>query len=92
MTNIYPNQSSLDDNSNGVSGVEPVIYISGEENVNQIIASRALRLGRQDPELLLWWETDADAIANERPFETFIHLNLCKIFYTPLLPYLGRPY
>jgi hypothetical protein len=44
-----------------VSG--PVIYISGEENANQI-ASRALRLGIQDPELLLWCETDADVIAS----------------------------
>lgn len=44
----------------GIGG--PVIYISGEENANQI-ASRALRLGIQDSELLLWCETDADAIA-----------------------------
>jgi len=41
----------------------PVLYISGEENANQI-ASRALRLGIQDPELLLWCETDADVIAD----------------------------
>ncbi|KAL7532259.1 hypothetical protein ACHAXR_007554 [Thalassiosira sp. AJA248-18] len=41
----------------------PVLYISGEENSNQI-ASRALRLGIQDPELLLWCETDADIIAD----------------------------
>jgi len=47
----------------GGSGNGPVIYISGEENANQI-ASRALRLGIQDPELLLWCETDADAIAS----------------------------
>jgi len=40
----------------------PVIYISGEENASQI-AARALRLGIQDPELLLWCETDADVIA-----------------------------
>ncbi|KAL3778403.1 hypothetical protein HJC23_012116 [Cyclotella cryptica] len=41
----------------------PVLYISGEENANQI-ASRALRLGIEDPELLLWCETDADTIAD----------------------------
>ncbi|KAL9180494.1 hypothetical protein ACHAXT_010947 [Thalassiosira profunda] len=41
----------------------PVLYVSGEENANQI-ASRALRLGIQDPELLLWCETDADYIAD----------------------------
>ncbi|KAL7510809.1 hypothetical protein ACHAXN_007691 [Cyclotella atomus] len=41
----------------------PVVYVSGEENANQI-ASRALRLGIEDPELLLWCETDADIIAD----------------------------
>ena len=41
----------------------PVLYVSGEENANQI-ASRALRLGIEDPELLLWCETDADIIAD----------------------------
>lgn len=54
------------DGGSGVGGgraiAGPVIYISGEENANQI-ASRALRLGIQDSELLLWCETDADAIA-----------------------------
>lgn len=54
------------DGGGGVGGgraiAGPVIYISGEENANQI-ASRALRLGIQDSELLLWCETDADAIA-----------------------------
>ncbi|EED91941.1 Rad51/RecA-like protein, partial [Thalassiosira pseudonana CCMP1335] len=45
------------------SGGGPVLYISGEENANQI-ASRALRLGIHDPELLLWCETDADIIAD----------------------------
>ncbi len=39
-----------------------VLYVSGEENTSQI-ASRALRLGISDPELLLWCETDAKAIA-----------------------------
>lgn len=43
-------------------GIGPVLYISGEENAGQI-ASRALRLGIHDPELLLWCETDADVIA-----------------------------
>lgn len=60
------NQISLGGGFGGVSGGGnngPVIYISGEENANQI-AYRALRLGIQDPELLLWCETDADAIAN----------------------------
>jgi hypothetical protein len=38
-----------------------VLYVSGEENAGQI-ASRALRLGISDPELLLWCETDAKAI------------------------------
>lgn len=56
------NQSSQDGGVKS-NGIGPVIYISGEENANQI-ASRALRLGIQDPELLLWCETDADAIAN----------------------------
>lgn len=45
------------------AGGGPVLYISGEENANQI-ASRALRLGIHDPELLLWCETDADIIAD----------------------------
>ena len=44
-------------------GHGPVLYVSGEENAKQI-ASRALRLGIQDPELLLWCETDADAIVD----------------------------
>ena len=44
-------------------GGGPVVYISGEENANQI-ASRALRLGIHDPELLLWCETDADIIVD----------------------------
>ena len=71
-----PSESSLkeeeddneDDNTkkkqiqnNGGGG--PVVYISGEENANQI-ASRALRLGIHDPELLLWCETDADIIVD----------------------------
>ncbi|KAK1748582.1 Rad51/RecA-like protein [Skeletonema marinoi] len=43
--------------------IGPVLYISGEENANQI-ASRALRLGIVDPEMLLWCETDADIIAD----------------------------
>ncbi|KAL7450018.1 hypothetical protein ACHAWC_002005, partial [Mediolabrus comicus] len=43
--------------------IGPVLYISGEENANQI-ASRALRLGIEEPELLLWCETDADVIAD----------------------------
>ncbi|KAL7500234.1 hypothetical protein ACHAWT_010953 [Skeletonema menzelii] len=43
--------------------IGPVLYISGEENSNQI-ASRALRLGIVDPEMLLWCETDADIIAD----------------------------
>jgi len=45
------------------NNIGPVLYISGEENANQI-ASRALRLGITDPELLLWCETDADVIAD----------------------------
>lgn len=59
-------KNTVENDVNGVRGGGkngPVIYISGEENANQI-ASRALRLGIQDPELLLWCETDADAIAN----------------------------
>ena len=65
--------SSLEDDGNAQNkqqqqqqhnkGGGPVLYISGEENANQI-ASRALRLGIQDPELLLWCETDADIIAD----------------------------
>lgn len=43
--------------------IGPVLYISGEENAIQI-ASRALRLGIVDPEMLLWCETDADVIAD----------------------------
>jgi hypothetical protein len=54
------NQDGGGGRGRGIGG--PVIYISGEENANQI-ASRALRLGIQDSELLLWCETDADAIA-----------------------------
>ena len=66
-------ESSLEDDGNAQNkqqqqqrhnkGGGPVLYISGEENANQI-ASRALRLGIQDPELLLWCETDADIIAD----------------------------
>lgn len=59
------NQSNLNDNSNGVSSVGPVIYISGEENANQIIASQALLLGTQDPELLLWCEMDAERLLTQ---------------------------
>lgn len=44
-------------------GHGPVLYVSGEENAKQI-ASRALRLDIQDPELLLWCETDADVIVD----------------------------
>ena len=40
----------------------PVLYVSGEENAMQI-ASRAMRLGIQESELLLLCETDADYIA-----------------------------
>jgi len=40
----------------------PVLYISGEENAMQI-ASRAMRLGIEESELLLMCETDADFIA-----------------------------
>jgi len=50
------------DNRGQRGGIGPVLYISGEENAGQI-ASRALRLGIHDPELLLWCETDADVIA-----------------------------
>jgi DNA repair protein RadA/Sms len=58
------------------SDIGPVLYISGEENANQI-ASRALRLGIQDPELLLWCETDADVIADA----------LVNAFYGPHLSF-----
>ena len=57
-TSNNPQQQSQQQHDGG-----PVIYISGEENASQI-ASRALRLGIQDPELLLWCETDADVIAD----------------------------
>jgi DNA repair protein RadA/Sms len=40
----------------------PVLYVSGEENSVQI-ASRAMRLGIDESELLLFCETDADFIA-----------------------------
>ena len=40
----------------------PVLYVSGEENSVQI-ASRAMRLGIDQSELLLFCETDADFIA-----------------------------
>ncbi len=40
----------------------PVLYVSGEENSMQI-ASRAMRLGIDESELLLLCETDADYIA-----------------------------
>ena len=43
-------------------GLGPVLYVSGEESADQI-AMRASRLGIDDPELLLWCETDADRIA-----------------------------
>ena len=43
-------------------GGGPVLYVSGEENSMQI-ASRAMRLGIQESELLLLCETDADFIA-----------------------------
>jgi len=69
-----PSESSRDNNEDDdestttkkqqqAGGGGPVLYISGEENANQI-ASRALRLGIHDPELLLWCETDADIIAD----------------------------
>ena len=48
---------------NTQNDIGPVLYISGEENAHQI-ASRALRLGIIDPEMLLWCETDADVIAD----------------------------
>lgn len=56
---------SLDDRQKQTqkNDIGPVLYISGEENANQI-ASRALRLGIEEPELLLWCETDADVIAD----------------------------
>jgi len=54
----------------------PVLYVSGEENANQI-ASRALRLGIDDPELLLWCETDADVIAD----------TVVNAMYNPTLPW-----
>jgi DNA repair protein RadA/Sms len=53
-----PSQSQQSTQTDG-----PVLYVSGEENANQI-ASRALRLGIEDPELLLWCETNADMIAD----------------------------
>ena len=40
----------------------PVLYVSGEENSWQI-ASRASRLGINDPSLFLLCDTDADSIA-----------------------------
>ncbi len=43
-------------------GLGPVLYVSGEENSMQI-ASRAMRLGIEESELLLLCETDADFIA-----------------------------
>jgi DNA repair protein RadA/Sms len=46
----------------GGVGLGPVLYVSGEENAMQI-ASRAMRLGIQESELLLLCETDADFIA-----------------------------
>ena len=46
----------------GDSGLGPVLYVSGEENSMQI-ATRAMRLGIEESELLLMCETDADFIA-----------------------------
>jgi DNA repair protein RadA/Sms len=61
---IVPSSSTTTDEGGGRSaGGGPVLYVSGEENAGQI-ASRALRLGILDPELLLWCETDADVIAD----------------------------
>ncbi len=57
----------------------PVLYVSGEENANQI-ASRALRLGIDDPELLLWCETDADFIAD----------TVVNAVYNPISPWEGE--
>lgn len=52
----------LNDDETMGNGHGPVFYISGEESPNQI-ASRAMRLGVQESELLLFCETDADTIA-----------------------------
>jgi DNA repair protein RadA/Sms len=51
-----------DDSDSNASGVGPVLYVSGEENAMQI-ASRSIRLGIEESELLLLCETDADYIA-----------------------------
>ena len=53
-------EKSSSSNSSGDHG--PVLYVSGEENSIQI-ASRAMRLGIDESELLLFCETDADFIA-----------------------------
>lgn len=50
----------MDDES--TTHVGPVLYVSGEENQMQI-ASRAMRLGIEESELLILCETDADYIA-----------------------------
>ena len=52
----------MEDEDEG-GNVGPVIYVSGEENSWQV-ASRAARLGIQEPELLLLCDTDADLIAD----------------------------
>jgi len=56
----------MDDSDLNASGnnqpIGPVLYVSGEENAMQI-ASRAIRLGIEESELLLLCETDADYIA-----------------------------
>ena len=49
----------------------PVLYVSGEENADQI-ASRALRLWIDDPELLLWCETGADVVADRVASSAYI--------------------
>lgn len=50
----------IDDES--ITHLGPVLYVSGEENQMQI-ASRAMRLGIDESELLILCETDADYIA-----------------------------
>jgi DNA repair protein RadA/Sms len=50
----------IDDES--VKHLGPVLYVSGEENQMQI-ASRAMRLGIDESELLILCETDADYVA-----------------------------
>ena len=58
-----PTTQQSESNEQQKNDIGPVLYVSGEENANQI-ASRALRLGIVDPEMLLWCETDADIIAD----------------------------